>query len=26
MAGIEPASEKLDPRTSTSVVVFLSHK
>jgi hypothetical protein len=24
MAGIEPASEQLDPRTSTSVVRFLS--
>ncbi len=23
MAGIEPASERFDPRTSTSVVVFL---
>lgn len=25
MAGIEPASDRIDPRTSTSVVRFLCH-
>ena len=26
MAGIEPASERIDPRTSTSLVCFLGHR
>jgi len=25
MAGIEPASERIDPRTTTSLVCFLCH-